>query len=254
WVQRVVADGHAICILPERSAAAPGLVTRPIEGLSLERELAIATVSRSTTPVEIRKIAQLAARYEWQRGPSQQCPAAMETILAAHWKTPSRAAMSEDDACTLRANSTALGSQTKYWRLIMQYGKSQEAIDRLTAEQRRVTQEAGTETPFTGEYNDHTEPGIYVDIISGEPLFASSDKFESGYGCPSFTKPIVSANINELRDTSHAMIRTEVRSTHGDSHLGHVFPDGPADRGGLRYCINSASLRFIHRDDMESEG
>ena len=136
----------------------------------------------------------------------------------------------------------------------MQYGKSQEAIDRLTAEQRRVTQEAGTERPFTGEYNDHTEPGIYVDIISGEPLFASSDKFESGCGWPSFTKPIVSANINELRDTSHGMIRTEVRSTHGDSHLGHVFPDGPADRGGLRYCINSASLRFIHRDDMESEG
>ena len=102
----------------------------------------------------------------------------------------------------------------------MQYGKSQEAIDRLTAEQRRVTQEAGTERPFTGEYNDHTEPGIYVDIVSGEPLFASSDK---------------SANINELRDTSHGMIRTEVRSTHGDSHLGHVFPDGLTDRGGLRY-------------------
>src|SRR5437764_4000 len=129
----------------------------------------------------------------------------------------------------------------------MQYGKSQEAIDRLTAEQHRVTQEAGTERPFTGEYNDHTEPGIYVDIVSGEPLFASSDKFESGCGWPSFAKPIVSANINELRDTSHGMIRTEVRSTHGDSHLGHVFPDGPADRGGLRYCINSASLRFIHR-------
>ena len=136
----------------------------------------------------------------------------------------------------------------------MQYGKSQEAIDRLTAEQRRVTQEAGTERPFTGEYNDHTEPGIYVDIVSGEPLFASSDKFESGCGWPSFTKPIVSSNINELRDTSHGMIRTEVRSIHGDSHLGHAFPDGPADRGGLRYCINSASLRFIHRDDMESEG
>ena len=92
----------------------------------------------------------------------------------------------------------------------MQYGKSQEAIGRLTAEQRRVTQEAGTERPFTGEYNDHTEPGIYVDIVSGEPLFASSDKFESGCGWPSFTKPIVSANINELRNTSHGMIRTEV--------------------------------------------
>jgi peptide-methionine (R)-S-oxide reductase len=154
----------------------------------------------------------------------------------------------------LRANSKALGSRTEYWRLIMKYGKSQEAVDRLTAEQRRVTQDAGTERPFTGQYYDHTEPGIYVDIVSGEPLFASSDKFESGCGWPSFTKPIVSTNINELRDTSHGMIRTEVRSTHGDSHLGHVFPDGPADRGGLRYCINSASLRFVHRDDMEREG
>src|SRR5690606_6809073 len=130
----------------------------------------------------------------------------------------------------------------------MQYGKSLEAIDRLTAEQRRVTQEAGTERPFTGEYNDHNEPGIYVDVVSGGPLFASSDKFRSGCEWPSFTKPIASANINQLRDTSHGMVRTEVRSTHGDSHLG-VFPDGPADRGGLRYCINSASLRFIHRDD-----
>jgi peptide-methionine (R)-S-oxide reductase len=136
----------------------------------------------------------------------------------------------------------------------MEYKKSQEAIDRLTAEQRRVTQEAGTERPFSGKYNDHAEPGIYVDIVSGEPLFASSDKFESGCGWPSFTKPIVSANVKDLRDTSHGMTRTEVRSAHGDSHLGHVFPDGPPDRGGLRYCINSASLRFIHRDDMEREG
>ena len=136
----------------------------------------------------------------------------------------------------------------------MRYEKSQEAIDRLTVEQRRVTQEAGTERPFTGKYHDHTEPGIYVDIVSGEPLFASSDKFESGCGWPSFTKPLVSANIKESRDASHGMIRTEVRSTSGGSHLGHVFPDGPADRGGLRYCINSASLRFIHREDMESEG
>jgi peptide-methionine (R)-S-oxide reductase len=93
-----------------------------------------------------------------------------------------------------------------------------------------------------------------VDIVSGEPLFASSDKYESGCGWPSFTKPIEPANINELRDKSHGMIRTEVRSTHGDSHLGHVFPDGPADRGGLRYCINSASLRFVPRSEMEGEG
>ena len=136
----------------------------------------------------------------------------------------------------------------------MQYGKSQEAIDRLTAEQRRVTQEAGTERPFTGEYNDHKEPGIYVDIVSGEPLFASSDKFDSACGWPSFTKPIEPANVAELTDKSHGMVRTEVRSVHGDSHLGHVFPDGPRDRGGLRYCINSASLKFVPRAEMEAQG
>lgn len=136
----------------------------------------------------------------------------------------------------------------------MTYAKTEEAVKRLTPEQYRVTQQSGTERPGTGEYNDHKEVGIYVDIVSGEPLFASSDKFESGCGWPSFTKPIVPANVNELRDTEHGMIRTEVRSTFGDSHLGHVFPDGPSDRGGLRYCINSASLRFVKREDMEAEG
>jgi len=135
-----------------------------------------------------------------------------------------------------------------------EYRKNPEAVSRLTPEQRRVTQQGGTEAPGSGEYLGNKEPGIYVDIVSGEPLFASSDKFESGCGWPSFTKPIEPAHVNELRDNSHGMIRTEVRSSVGDSHLGHVFPDGPADRGGLRYCINSASLRFIHRDDMEAEG
>lgn len=135
-----------------------------------------------------------------------------------------------------------------------EYKKTEEAIARLSPEQFRVTQRNGTERPGTGEYLDNKEPGIYVDIVSGEPLFASSDKYESGCGWPSFTKPIEPANINELRDRSHGMIRTEVRSIHGDSHLGHVFPDGPADRGGLRYCINSASLRFVPRSDMEGEG
>ena len=134
------------------------------------------------------------------------------------------------------------------------YRKTNEAVARLTPEQFRVTQRSGTEAPGTGELLDNDEPGIYVDIVSGEPLFASSDKFESGCGWPSFTKPIEPAHVNELRDASHGTVRTEVRSTHGDSHLGHVFPDGPRDRGGLRYCINSASLRFIHRDDMEAEG
>jgi peptide-methionine (R)-S-oxide reductase len=134
------------------------------------------------------------------------------------------------------------------------YRKTPEAVARLTPEQYRVTQQNATERPGTGEHLDNHEPGIYVDIVSGEPLFASADKFESGCGWPSFTKPIEPANVNELRDISHGMVRTEVRSAHGDSHLGHVFPDGPRERGGLRYCINSASLRFIHRDDMEKEG
>lgn len=136
----------------------------------------------------------------------------------------------------------------------MAYRKSDDAVANLTPEQYRVTQESGTERPFTGDYNDSKQSGIYVDVVSGEPLFASADKFDSGSGWPSFTKPVVRANVKELRDTSHGAIRTEVRSLHGDSHLGHVFPDGPTDRGGLRYCINSAALRFIHRDDMAAEG
>ena len=135
-----------------------------------------------------------------------------------------------------------------------EYRKTQEAISRLSPEQYRVTQQNGTERPGTGELLDNKEPGIYVDIVSGEPLFASSDKYESGCGWPSFTKPIEPDNVTELNDASHGMIRTEVRSAHGDSHLGHVFNDGPRDRGGLRYCINSASLRFVPRERMEAEG
>lgn len=138
--------------------------------------------------------------------------------------------------------------------MTQKYAKSPDAIARLDAEQFRVTQQSGTERPGSGKYLDHHEPGIYVDIVSGEPLFASSDKFESGCGWPSFTKAILPAHVNEIRDASLGMVRTEVRSTHGDSHLGHVFEDGPADRGGLRYCINSASLRFVHRNAMAAEG
>lgn len=134
------------------------------------------------------------------------------------------------------------------------YRKTPEAVARLTAEQYRVTQEGATERPGTGEYLHNSDPGIYVDIVSGEPLFASSAKFESGCGWPSFTRPIEPAHVAELRDTSHGMIRTEVRSAHGDSHLGHVFDDGPRDQGGLRYCINSAALRFIPRGEMEAAG
>ena len=136
----------------------------------------------------------------------------------------------------------------------MTYSKSPDRIAALTPEQFRVTQKNGTERPGSGEYLYNDQPGIYVDIVSGEPLFASSDKFDSHCGWPSFTKPIEPAHVAELRDASLGMMRIEVRSTHGDSHLGHVFHDGPRDRGGLRYCINSASLRFVHRDDMVAEG
>lgn len=135
-----------------------------------------------------------------------------------------------------------------------QYFKDPDAIARLSAEEYHVTQQSGTERPGTGKLLNNKEPGIYVDIVSGEPLFASADKYESGCGWPSFTKPIVNDNVEEFRDTSLGMVRVEVRSKHGDSHLGHVFPDGPVNRGGMRYCINSASLRFVHRDDMEAEG
>jgi peptide-methionine (R)-S-oxide reductase len=135
-----------------------------------------------------------------------------------------------------------------------EYRKTPEAIATLTPEQYRVTQEGATERPGTGAYLHTTEPGIYVDIVSGEPLFASSTKFDAGCGWPSFTKPIEAAHVKELRDMSHGMVRTEVRSAHADSHLGHVFNDGPRDQGGLRYCINSASLRFVPRDRMQAEG
>lgn len=134
------------------------------------------------------------------------------------------------------------------------YVKDPDALSRLTPEQFRVTQQNGTERPGTGEHLHNFEPGLYVDIVSGEPLFVSSDKFESGCGWPSFSKPVEPAGVRELRDVSHGMVRIEVRSAHGDSHLGHVFPDGPRDRGGLRYCINSASLRFVPKAEMEAQG
>ncbi|MDT2084069.1 MAG: peptide-methionine (R)-S-oxide reductase MsrB [Planktomarina sp.] len=134
------------------------------------------------------------------------------------------------------------------------YTKNPDIIANLSPEEFYVTQESGTERPGTGKLLDNKEPGLYVDIVSGEPLFASSDKYESGCGWPSFTKPINKQNVSEFTDKSLGMARTEVRSTFGDSHLGHVFSDGPRDAGGLRYCINSASLRFVHRDDMDAEG
>ena len=134
------------------------------------------------------------------------------------------------------------------------YSKDAEAVARLSAEQRRVTQEGGTEPAFRNEYWDNKEPGIYVDVVSGEPLFASINKYDSHTGWPSFTVPLEPDNVVEKSDTSHGMIRTEVRSAHGDSHLGHLFDDGPAEAGGLRYCMNSASLRFVPVDQLEAEG
>jgi peptide-methionine (R)-S-oxide reductase len=134
------------------------------------------------------------------------------------------------------------------------YEKNPDVVAALSDEQFWVTQKSGTERPGTGKYLHNKEPGLYVDIVSGEPLFASADKFESGCGWPSFTKPILPTYVTELRDATLGMVRIEVRSTHGDSHLGHVFSDGPVNRGGLRYCINSASLRFIRSVDMVNEG
>ena len=134
------------------------------------------------------------------------------------------------------------------------YTKTPEAIARLTPEEYQVTQQNGTEAPFENAFWDHDEPGLYVDIVSGEPLFSSLDKFDSSCGWPSFTKPVEPEHVDEKVDSSYGMRRTEVRSVHGDSHLGHVFDDGPREAGGLRYCINSASLRFIPLDELESEG
>lgn len=131
---------------------------------------------------------------------------------------------------------------------------NRELRDRIGEEAWQVTQKGATEPAFTGEYDDFFEPGIYVDVVSGEPLFLSSDKFDSGCGWPAFARPIAPDALEEHRDLSHFMVRTEVRSGQAGSHLGHVFNDGPRDLGGLRYCINSASLRFVPLDRMEEEG
>jgi len=132
--------------------------------------------------------------------------------------------------------------------------RKEATISKLTPTQYEVTQHSATEPAFENEFWDHKEAGIYIDVVSGEPLFASTKKFESGCGWPSFTTPLERANVVENVDRSHGMLRTEVRSAHGDSHLGHVFTDGPSDDGGLRYCINSAALRFVPYENLEAEG
>lgn len=129
-----------------------------------------------------------------------------------------------------------------------------ELLSALDPLQYHVTQECGTEPPFQNKYHAHKEPGLYVDIVSGEPLFLSLHKFDSGSGWPSFTQPVSQSAVIEVADQSHGMVRVEVRSAEADSHLGHVFPDGPREQGGLRYCINSAALRFVAVDDLEAEG
>lgn len=139
-------------------------------------------------------------------------------------------------------------------RIKMTKDKYEDKIKELTPEQFHVTQESGTERAFTGEYDDFYEKGIYVDIVSGKPLFSSATKYDAGCGWPSFSKPIQEESIVELEDLTYGMVRTEVRSEDADSHLGHVFNDGPQDQGGLRYCINSASLKFIPFDQMDELG
>lgn len=135
-----------------------------------------------------------------------------------------------------------------------QYEKNPDAVSKLTEEQFQVTQENGTERPFENDYWDNKSIGLYVDIVSGEPLFTSMDKFDSGTGWPSFTRPVDPKHIVEHTDSSYGMVRTEVRSSNGDSHLGHLFPDGPPAAGGMRYCINSAALRFIPLEELEEHG
>ena len=135
-----------------------------------------------------------------------------------------------------------------------QYTKDAAAIAKLTPDQYAVTQTDATEPAFRNEFWDNHEDGIYVDIVSGEPLFSSTDKFDSGSGWPSFTKPIEKAHVVEKQDKSFWMTRTEVRSMNGDSHLGHLFDDGPVADGGMRYCINSAALRFVPVSELEAQG
>ncbi len=152
-------------------------------------------------------------------------------------------------ANTFNINATAEETMTE-----KNFKKDPKALQKLDPLQYHITQENGTERPFDNKYWDNKAEGIYVDVVSGEPLFSSTHKYDSGSGWPSFTKPLNQSMVVEKKDNSLGMVRTEIRSKAGDSHLGHVFDDGPKDEGGQRYCINSASLKFIEKDDLEKEG
>lgn len=188
---------------------------------------------------EVKPLANLSIAQEYhqdylQKNPNGYCHVSFDTLPK------------EGDVLTNKKDNNPFFDYEK---------KDKETLKKeLTPDQWKVTQESGTERPFTGEYDKFSDEGIYVDITTGQPLFSSDDKFDAGCGWPSFTKPIDDSVIEDKEDNSHGMIRTEVRSALGDAHLGHVFPDGPKDKGGLRYCINSASLRFIPKDKMEEEG
>ena len=171
---------------------------------------------------------------------------------AALWQGLIRPAIAQAPAAT--AHPQPITPRQEDGKPVFEKKSKEELKQLLTPEQYRVTQENGTERPFTNIYDQHFEPGIYVDITTGEPLFISTDKFDAGCGWPAFSKPISEDLIAELPDNSYGYMRTEVRSKLGDAHLGHVFEDGPKELGGLRYCINSASLRFIPKADMEKEG
>jgi len=179
---------------------------------------------------------------------------ALTLAASAVFATMSHAAETPEKDAAPKTEATAAKSKEGLTGPVAAIPSDDELKKMLTPVQYAVVRQNGTERPYQNEYNDHYEEGIYVDIVSGDPLFSSKDKFNSHCGWPAFSKPITETEVKELADNTHGMIRTEVRSKRADSHLGHVFNDGPKDKGGLRYCINSASLRFIPKEKMKEAG